>query len=171
HMRRQQQFRIADPAAQTEHPRPLVRARHRQDALCHVGAQRAHRRPREMALRETGVQLLVVFQFALPRAAHAGFRRLRNAIAARNSETASIDPSRTSVFQEINSLGPKQPQLISLPPANARTIRLKNTSSSRDVLTVEMRNQRPAINKTPANTSNQGSVCARNLAAHMGTTS
>src|ERR1035438_7400687 len=117
-----------------------------------------------MALRETGVQLLVVFQFALlgvvprvvprvaPRVAHAAFRRLRNAIAVRNSETASIDPSRTSVLQEIGSLGPKQPQLISLPPANARTIRLKKTSSSNDVLTVEQRNHRPAINNSPIST-------------------
>src|ERR1039458_1678587 len=140
-----------------------------------------------MALRETGVQLLVIFQLAslpvvprvvppvvprvVPRVVHARVRRLRNAIAVRNSETASSEPSRTSVFQEISSLGPKQPQLISLPPANARTIRLKKTSSSNDMLTVEQRSQRPAINNRPINTSNQGSVCARNLAAHMGTIS
>src|ERR1035438_3007880 len=111
---RSQQFRIADPTPQTEHPRPLARARHRQDAPHHVGAQRAHRRPREMALRETGVQLLVIFQLALlrvvppvvppvvPRVVHARVRRLRNAIAVRNSETASSEPSRTSVFKEID---------------------------------------------------------------------
>src|ERR1039457_6823053 len=132
-----------------------------------------------MPLRETGVQLLVIFQLALlrvvprvvPRGVHARVRRLRSAIAVRNSETASSEPSRTSVFQEISSLGPKQPQLISLPPANARTIRLKKTSSSNDMLTVEQRSQRPAINKRPISTSNQGSVCARSLAAPMGTTS
>src|ERR1035441_4058888 len=137
----------------------MAGARHRQDAPHHVGAQRAHGRPSEMALRKTGVQLFVIFQLALlcvvPRVAHAGVRRLRKAMAARNSETASIDPSRTSVFQEISSLGPKQPQLISLPPAKARTIRLKKTSSSKDVLTVEVRNQRPAISRRPIRTSKQ----------------
>src|ERR1022692_55313 len=149
----------------------MAGARHRQDAPHHVGAQRAHGRPREMRLRKTGVQLFVIFQLALPRVAHADVRRLRKAMAARNSETPSIDPSRTSVFQEISSLGPKQPQLISLPPVKARTIKLKKTSNSKDVLTVEVRNQRPAISRRPIRTSNQGSVCARNLAAHMGTTS
>ncbi len=32
-----------------------------------------------------------------------------------NSETASSEPSRNRVFQEMISPGPKQPQLISCP--------------------------------------------------------
>ncbi len=42
-------------------------------------------------------------------------RRFQKAAAKTNSETASREPSRSSVFQEMISPGPKQPQLISWP--------------------------------------------------------
>jgi hypothetical protein len=72
------------------------------------------------------------------------------------------------VFQEIVSPGPKQPQLISWPFTAARTMRLKNTSSSRDVTALVIRSQRPSISRRPSSSSNHGKVRARNSTGPAG---
>jgi len=65
------------------------------------------------------------------------------------------------VFHEIVSPGPKHPQLISWPFNAARTIRVKNTSRSAEVIALVMRSHLPEISTTPRSSSNQGSVRAR----------
>ena len=63
HVRGEQQFGIADPAAQAEHARFTACACLREHAPHHVRPQGTNGRPREMLLRESGVQLLVVLEF------------------------------------------------------------------------------------------------------------
>src|ERR1700691_4869189 len=58
-------------------------------------------------------------------------RATMNAPTTTASESASIEPSRKSVFTPRCSPGPKQPQLISSPMAYVRTIVTKNPPSSR----------------------------------------
>jgi hypothetical protein len=98
-------------------------------------------------------------------ASGAGRRDLRlltNAIPVRANDPASIAPSRSIVFHEIVSPGPKHPQLISCPLIAAFTISEKNTTSSPDVIALVIRSHTPAISATPSSSSNAGRVRARN---------
>ena len=92
------------------------------------------------------------------------------AITVNSSDVASKPPSRSSVTQEMRSPGPKQPQSICMPFSIALIIRLKKTTSSRDVLNVEARRHKPATNDIPSRSSHQGSPRATNSTAHEGST-
>src|SRR2546425_8230537 len=116
-MWRQQQLGIADSAPETQHPRLRARPGQAQNAPDDVTAKGPHRRSCEMLLRESGIELLVIFQFPAEHRIHAVFPRLRNATEVNSSEPANMLPSRNSVRHEITSPGPKQPQLISIPLA------------------------------------------------------
>ncbi len=62
-VRSQQQFRIADAAAQAKHARFPPGTGGRENSPDHVPAQLAHRRLREMLLREAGIKRVVMRQF------------------------------------------------------------------------------------------------------------
>src|SRR5258707_12641849 len=111
-------------------------------------AHGTHRWLGEMLLGESGVEFLVVSKLAIERAVHAGApstrRRATNAHQVTMRAPASIEPSRTSVFQVSASPGPKQPQSISLPWRNARhSITLKNTSTKAVSTAAGGRSRRP----------------------------
>jgi hypothetical protein len=72
------------------------------------------------------------------------------------------------VFHEIASPGPKHPQLISWPLMAARTIRLKNTSSSAVTIVLVTRSHHPVMSTSPSASSNHGSVRARSSTILVG---
>jgi hypothetical protein len=64
-MRSQQQFGVADAAAETQYARSLAGSREFQNPANHVLAQGPDRGLGEMRLREAGVKFLVILNFAL----------------------------------------------------------------------------------------------------------
>jgi len=69
-MRSQQKLGIANSAAQAQHSRLTARSGLRKHAFYHVGTQRANRGTREMPLRKTGIELLVILQLAFQNLIH-----------------------------------------------------------------------------------------------------
>src|ERR1035441_614323 len=134
------------------------------DAVHHVAPQSAHRGPRKMRLGEAGIEFFVIGEFAGGdfRIGHYAIRRgLRRATHVRNSEPASIEPSRNSVHLEIGSPGPKQPQLISWWLRKACSMAAKKIARVSETAVAERRSSQPKISNRPSATSNHGMVRAR----------
>ena len=118
HARSQQQFGVADAAAQAQDYRFAVHAQQSGDARHHVPAQRPHRRAREVRLRKARVQPFVVIQLSPQRAV----RLLRHLQAYPSTwEEVSKAPKRAAMMvneDEMGRIAALLPECCWLPPRN-----------------------------------------------------